>query len=423
MNPIKRMIKQIVPESALAPILPYYHRALAEFGAFAYQYPSRKLLVIGVTGTKGKSSTTEMINVILEEAGYKTAIINSIRFKIGDSSRPNLLRMSMPGRLFIPKFLDDAVSAGCTAAIIEMTSEGSRQSRHRGIDMDALVFTNLAPEHIESHGSYEAYAAAKLEIGRQLVRSVKRPRIMVANADDTASPQFLTLPVDQSIPFSLGGAQPYQSDEKGGFFTFEGQKIAVHISGDFSLRNALAAATVTRALGVTAQVIAAGLDKLCMIPGRAERIDAGQPYDVVVDYAHTPDSLQALYDAYKGKRRICVLGSTGGGRDTWKRPVMGEIADTNCDQVILTNEDPYDEDPEMIVRQLAKGCKREPTVIMDRRSAIAHALSLAGANDAVLITGKGTDPNICGPNGTKIPWSDAAVAREEIAKLSPVTSQ
>ena len=397
-------------------VLVPYHFLLPYLGALMYRYPSRRLLVIAVTGTKGKSSVTEMINAILEEAGYTTALLNSIRFKIAGRSEPNLLRMSMPGRFFVQRFLRQAVSAGCTAAILEMTSEGARQHRHRGIALDALVFTNLAPEHIESHGSYEAYADAKFSIGKALVRSPKRPRIMVANADDPQSKRYLALPVERSIPFSLGEHE-HRSDERGGTLRFEEGDITLRLPGDFSLRNALAAASLARALDIPLETIVRALAKIVTIPGRAERIDAGQDFTVVVDYAHTPDSLQALYDAYADVRKVCVLGNTGGGRDTWKRPVMGRIADTACDEVILTNEDPYDEDPRKIVEQMTTEMRRAPTIIMDRRLAIREALARAHSGDAVLITGKGTDPCICVERGNKIPWSDARVAREEIERL------
>jgi len=417
MPAIKQWIQASVPEPLLRRLLSAYHFSLAWLGAVLYGYPSRSMLVVGVTGTKGKSSVTEMVNAMLEEAGYKTALVNSIRFKLGERSERNLTRMSMPGRFFIQEFLHDASKAGCTAAVLEMTSEGARQARHRFLDLDALVFTNLAPEHIESHGSYESYADAKFEIGRQLVRSRKRPRIVVANADDRESTRYLTLGVEHALPFTLQDGKPYAADEHGGFFTFEETKIAVHLPGEFSLGNALAAATVARALGVRAPEIAHALDRLKGIPGRAERIEAGQDFAVVVDYAHTPDSLSALYDAYGALRKVCVLGATGGGRDTWKRPVMGRIAGERCDAVILTNEDPYDEDPRQIVDDLARACGKKAEVILDRRAAIRRALELARAGDAVLITGKGTDPNIAGPRGERTPWSDAAVAREELEKL------
>ena len=423
MHTLKEKIRTTIPPPILEALLTAYHFTLAHLGAILYNHPSRKLLVIAVTGTKGKSSTTEMVNAILEEAGYRTAVLNSIRFKVDHESETNLSRMSMPGRFFIQKFLSRAVRTGCNAAVLEMTSEGARQYRHRGVELDALIFTNLAPEHIESHGSFEAYANAKFEIGRQLARSRKRPRIIVANADDRESPRYLTLSVEEQLPFTLSANVPFESTDHGGHFQFEGTDIAIKLPGDFSLENALAAATLARALHIQTPTIAHALLKLDRIPGRAERIEEGQDFTVVVDYAHTPDSLQALYTAYMSptpldtkRTLICVLGSTGGGRDLWKRPVMGSIADTNCNQVILTNEDPYDEDPRSIIDGLARGMQRTPQIIMDRREAIAHAIALAKTGDAVLITGKGTDPCICGPRGSKIPWSDAQVVREELKR-------
>lgn len=412
LSSLKYTLHRIIPPSVFSA----YHFVLAIIAAVVYGFPSRDLIVVGVTGTKGKSSTLEFLNVIFEAAGHKTALASSIRFKLGDKSRPNLSRMTMAGRFALQKFLSDAAHAGCTIAFIEMSSEGARQHRHRGIALDAFIFTNLSPEHIESHGSLEAYANAKFELGKQLTRSKKRPRFMVANADDAQSPRYLTLSVEHALPFSLTSATPYSTTDAGGSFTFE--KTTIHITqpGEFSLKNALAAATLARAMGIDVETIARGLSSLKKIPGRAERIEAGQDFLVIVDYAHTPDSLQAIYDAYKGHRRICILGSTGGGRDMWKRPVMGSIADTTCDRVILTNEDPYDEDPRAIIEGIARGIKKQiPEIIMDRREAIRKALSFAKAGDAVIITGKGTDPCICGPRGAKIPWSDADVSREELA--------
>ncbi|MEK7628483.1 MAG: UDP-N-acetylmuramyl-tripeptide synthetase [Patescibacteria group bacterium] len=395
-------------------VIHFYHWFLAFVSALFLLFPSKRLIVIGVTGTKGKTSTTEFINAIFEAAGYTTALSNTIRMKVGPDSKQNTRRMSMPGRFTLQMFIAKAADAGCQVLVMEMTSEGARQHRHRFIDIDALVFTNLSPEHIESHGSFEAYANAKMDIGRALVRSPKRPRIMVANAEDAFGAQFLSLPVDMPAPFSLAQVTPYHADSNGGTFTFNNKKILVHLPGDFSLRNAVAAAVVAHAFGIQADVIARGIDQVTEIPGRAQEIKAGQDFSAVVDYAHTPDSLSALYDAYAPKRLICVLGNTGGGRDIWKRPKMGEVADTRCAEVILTNEDPYDEDPASILQSMASGMKRTPTVILDRRAAIREALHRANPGDAVLITGKGTDPSIRGAGGTSIPWSDAVVVAEEL---------
>ena len=421
---IKETLKKIVPR----PLIGAYHFALAYLAAALYRFPSKKLIVIAVTGTKGKSSVTEMINAILEEAGHTTALLNSIRFKIGEESERNLSRMSMPGRFFIQHFLHQAVKRGCTAAVLEMTSEGAVQYRHRAIELNALVFTNLAPEHIERHGSYAAYSNAKFEIGKQLVRSKKRPRIMAANADDAQAVRYLALPVEKKVGFSLGQHESH-ADERGGRFVFDDKAIFISLPGEFSLKNALAATSVAHALDIPTSTIVQALAKIKTIPGRAERIEEGQSFTVVVDYAHTPDSLQALYDAYSTSRKICVLGNTGGGRDTWKRPVMGEIADKMCEGVFLTNEDPYDEDPRSIVEEMTKGMsagggsasggKRSKLhIIMDRREAIREALKMAKPGDAVLISGKGTDPCICVENGKKIPWNDAEVVRDELKRLT-----
>lgn len=428
----KELIRKIVPSPILARALSAHHFALAALAALVCGFPSSKLTVIGVTGTKGKSSTIEFLDSIFEAAGHKTALLNSIRIKIDAESEKNTVGRSMPGRFFIQRFLERAVEADCTVAIIEMTSEGARQHRHRFIELDALVFTNLAPEHIESHGSLEAYADAKFELAKQLTRSRKRPRYMIANAADTESPRYLTLPIEHPLPFSLE-SMPWEADEAGGTLTFEGTRMHIRLPGRFSLLNAVAAATTARAMGIEVRDIATGLDAVRLIPGRAERIEAGQDFVVVVDYAHTPDSLQAILDSYGTRKKICVLGSAGGGRDIWKRPLMGEIAEKNCAHVILTNDDPYDEDPRSIVEAIERGMTRDShEIILDRREAIRRAIEIAlkmatesrpldaarGDQNgiAVLITGKGIDP-MYGRGGKKIPWSDAAVAREEIAAL------
>ncbi|OHB18811.1 MAG: hypothetical protein A2854_03030 [Parcubacteria group bacterium RIFCSPHIGHO2_01_FULL_56_18] len=407
-------LKDLVPP----PIRTGYHFCMSFLAALLEGFPSRHIVVVGVTGTKGKSSTLEYLNAIFEAVGWRTALLGTIRTKVGDESRLNLTRMTMPGRFSVQNFLREAVEKKCQIAFIEMTSEGARQYRHRFIELDALLFINLAPEHIESHGSLAAYSDAKFELGTQLARSKKRPRYMIANADDRESGRYLTLSVEHTVPCSLEGAKPWKAGESGGSFTFDGQEITVQLPGEFSLKNALVAATLARAMGIPTARIANGIGSLERVAGRAEEIKEGQSFIVVVDYAHTPDSLRAIYAAYPTRRKICVLGSTGGGRDMWKRPVMGGIAEEMCETVILTNEDPYDEDPGSITSMIASGMKtKQPKIIMDRREAIRHALSLARAGDAVIITGKGTDPTVQGPRGTSIPWNDAEVTREEIRNL------
>lgn len=415
-----RRVERWIPKRAYRFFQPGYHFLLALAGAVLYRFPARKLTVILVTGTKGKTSTAELLNNILEANGATTALLGTLRFKVGARNERNLRKMTIPGRLFVQKFLRNAVDSGCTHAVLEMTSEGARQFRHCFLDMDALIFTNLAPEHIESHGSYENYRDAKLAIARALSRSTKPRRLMIANADDKEGERFLAIPNVMPIPFRLHDGDPVSADDTHITLTWRGTRVNASLPGLFNAYNIIAAAACAEAFGVTPNIVAAGVARTERIEGRMERIEAGQTFPVIVDYAHTPDSLEAVYNTFPEHEKICVLGNTGGGRDTWKRPIMGQIADTHCAHVILTNEDPYDEDPQKILEDMRSGfTQHTPEIIIDRRSAIARAFAIAAEtkNPAVLITGKGTDPFIMGPNGTKLSWDDREVAREELLKM------
>jgi UDP-N-acetylmuramoyl-L-alanyl-D-glutamate--2,6-diaminopimelate ligase len=417
METILRIIRKIIPTPVFNFLQPKYHLTLSFLAALWYRFPSRKIAVIGVTGTKGKSSTVELINAILEEAGYKTALSNTIRFKIDDISSDNLFKMSMPGRFYIQNLLHKAVKKGCKYFIVEMTSQGAILHRHKFINLDAFVFTNISPEHIEAHGSYDNYLDAKLSLAKLLGKSKKKDRLLVVNGDDPESQKFLECKYDRAVKYSLKDAEPYEVKKRGISMTYDGVQINSPLSGLFNIYNILSAITVTINKGIEIHTIKRALDKFSGIPGRVERIEAGQDFDVIVDYAHTKDSLEKLYQVFQSQRSICVLGGTGGGRDRWKREEMGRIADTYCEEIILTDEDPYDEDPKQIVDDVAKGINSQiPTIIMDRREAIREAIKRAKAGDVILITGKGTDPYIMGPNGSKITWSDARIAREEIEK-------
>jgi UDP-N-acetylmuramoyl-L-alanyl-D-glutamate--2,6-diaminopimelate ligase len=417
-------LKNIVPRSVLELIRPPYHLALAYAASIFYKHPSRDIMVIAVTGTKGKSTVTELITRILETNGHKVASLSTIQFKIGDDKKRNLYKMTMPGRFFVQKFLRDAVDAGCTHAVVEMTSEGAKQFRHRFIEIDALVFTNLSPEHIESHGSFANYKAAKLSLAARVADSGKQPRYLVANVDDEHGHDFLAFKVEHRLPYSLNDMSLYSLHRDSVSLVFGDITIRVPLIGLFNVYNILAAITLTRALGVSFLTIDKALRDIPPIAGRVERFStpktATKQITAIVDYAHTPDSLEKLYQAFPGAAKICVLGNTGGGRDTWKRPEMGTIANTYCDQIILTNEDPYDENPRKIVEDMAKGIadKNKLEIIMDRRLAIKRAFEIAPEGSYVLISGKGTDPYIMGPLGSKQPWSDAEVVKEELALLS-----
>ena len=418
MERLRTVLRPLIPTPLFRVLQPSYHYLLALLGALRYGFPSRQLIVVGVTGTKGKSSVVEILNAILEEAGHKTALANTIRFKIGAKSSPNQHKMTMPGRLFQQQFLARAAGAGCDYALLEMTSEGVQQSRHRFIFLNALIFTNLTPEHIESHGSYEEYVGAKLKLRDLLALSPKRNKAIAVNTDSRHAKDFLKIKGVKKLPYTLSDAEPYNTRGNGIDLTIDGVYMHSPLLGVTNIYNILAAATFAKSRGIDATTIKRAVEKLSLIPGRGERIDVGQSFEVVVDYAHTPESLELLYQTFPHKGKVCVLGNTGGGRDKWKRPKMGVVADQYCRDVILTNEDPYDEDPREIIETMAKGMVRhDPQIIVDRRKAIWTALSLAGEGDVVLITGKGTDPFIMGPRGERTPWSDAAVAREELTRI------
>ena len=419
-------LKQLIPKPVGDWLRPTYHFALAFLGAVRYRFPSRDLTVIAVTGTKGKSTVVEIVAALLGGAGHSTASLSTIQFKIGDQVRPNRYKMTTPGRFFVQRFLREAVDTGCTYAVIELTSEGAKQHRHRFIHLDALIFTNLSPEHIESHGSFEKYKQAKLSIANQLERSPKRPRTIVANVDNEHGADFLRTPVEQQLPYSLSDLKLHTLHKDGVSLVFDvGEEeitIRVPLVGQFNVYNALAAITLARQLGISWQTIEKTLRHLPPVRGRVEQFasppGADKHITAVVDYAHTPDSLEALYTAYKDVPKVCVLGNTGGGRDTWKRPEMAAIAEQYCQHIILTNEDPYDEDPQRIIDDMVSGIenKDKVTVIMDRRAAIKAALDQATDGDYVLVSGKGTDPYIMGPADSKEPWSDAAVVQELLEK-------
>ena len=399
---MKDFLKKILPNF----ILSFYHFILPFLGALIYGFPSKKLILIGVTGTNGKTTTTEMIREIFEKAGKKIALLNSVRFKIGDKEEINKLRMTMPGRFFIQRFLKRAVKEGCEFAILEVTSEGIKQHRHRFLNFKVAVFTNLAPEHIEAHGSFEKYREAK----EKFFQATKE--IHVINVEDKNSDYFLKFPAKRKITYGL----------KKGDINLENTKIKLKIPGRFNIYNALAAISVAISQGIDKDFAIKVLEDFKGVSGRMEEV-ISKPFRVIVDYAFTPNALEKVYQTLRtsnfqlpNSKLICVLGACGGGRDKWKRPVLGQLAAKYCDEVIVTNEDPYDEDPWQIIEQVASGTKGKARKILDRREAIRTALKLAKEGDIVIITGKGCEPSIC-VKGKKIPWDDRKVVKEEFEKI------
>jgi len=405
---MKNLIRKLVPSFLIG----WYHFSLAFLGTLIFRFPSRKLKVIGVTGTNGKTTTIEMISKILEAAGNKVASLSSIKFKIGNREWTNTLKMTMPGRFKLQRFLRQAVNSGCKYVVLEVTSEGIKQYRHKFIDFDAAVFTNLSPEHIESHGSFENYRAAK----GKLFQAAKN--IHVINIDDENREYFLQFPAEKKYTYGLNQGDINSKD----------LKLNLQLIGNFNIYNALAAICVGVSQGVNLEICKKVLEEVRGIPGRMEEV-ISEPFKVFVDYAFTPNALEKVYQTLTNlkpktynlqPKLICVLGACGGGRDKWKRPVLGKIAAEYCDEIIITNEDPYDENPMDIINQVAEGVGQRAKKILDRREAIKRALCVTklSTTSIVVITGKGCEPWICVAGGKKIPWDDREIVREEFKKLS-----
>jgi len=430
---VLQALRRFVPEF----LKNWYHFFLGLISAVFYGFPSRKLKVIGITGTNGKTTTVELTEKIFEEAGYKIASISSIKFKIGEKVKENLLRITMPGRFFLQRFLKRALNTGCKYVILEVTSEGIKQHRQRFIDFDVAAFINLTPEHIESHGSFEDYKKAKGKLFKQ------SKKVSVVNLDDAYADYFLKFPAAEKYGYKIESktqnpklknlkiieAKNCKVAHKGISFNVNEVNFNLKLLGGFNIYNALAAISVASSQEIDLKTCKRALEKVEGMPGRME-IVIDKPFKVIVDYAFTPNALKQVYKTirrgFSPKKMICVFGACGGGRDKWKRPVLGKIAARFCDEIILTNEDPFDEEPMGIIEQIASGVenisKNQPKStlykIQDRKEAINKALNFAKSEDVVVITGKGCEPSICLAGGKEIPWDDRKVVREEFKKVA-----
>ena len=425
---IKAQLRQLAPRSLLG----VYHAVASYLVALVYGFPARKLIVVGVTGTKGKTTTCAMIHHLLSSTGYKTGLISTAQFKIGEKQWLNDLKMTMPGRGALQRLFRDMVHAGCTHVVVETSSEGLAQWRHLGIPYQVAVFTNMAPEHIEAHGSFAAYRAAKARLFKACAR---HGGTSVVNLDDTEAGYFLQLNPGRTIGYTMTGKNLAQAEvlsaselhENATTVHFRVNDVVTElpVGGTFNVANALASLGAAKALGIKLESATQSLASFPGTPGRLEFISAGQPFRVVVDYAHTPESLQALYKTLSATSSlIAVLGSCGGGRDKAKRPVLGKLAGEHARAVFVTDEDPYDEDPCSIMDAVAVGVREvgkkdgvDLWIEPDRRSAIRRAFGLAKPGDTVVITGKGSEQWLCAAGGKMIPWDDRNVVREELLKL------
>jgi len=435
MGKIKQIIRKLVPRS----IFFWYYFAWAALGVVLYRFPSNKLVVIGVTGTNGKTTTVNAVHWLLQNNGIRSGLVSTANFKIGNKEWVNKTKNTMLGRFTLQKTLRRMVKNKCRVAVVEVSSEGIIAHRALGINFDILIFTNLTPEHIEAHGGFEKYKKAKQKIFVNLHRSKKKelgfaPAILrksiIANIDDEHAEDFLKFRADQKIGFGINKKDSLfatkviksfdvEQSKKGITFFLdifdENIKIESSLLSSINVYNLLAAASVGWIFGMSSEEIKKGLESFCGVAGRMEKISSRKGFDVIIDYALTPDSLQDLYknirSLYKGKI-IAVLGSCGGGRDKKKRPIIGQIVSGYADYSIITNEDPYFEDPYQIASQIVDGYKKngkeednDYEIIINRDQAIEKALLMAEGGGVVVITGKGSEVGM-NVNGKILPFSD-----------------
>jgi len=428
---MKKFIKKFIGQRH--PIMLFYHKMKGVLALWRYGNPSKKMKVIGVTGTNGKTTSVNLIADLLEQAGFKVGLLSTVRYKIGDAVWSNRNKMTTSSPFEVQKMLRRMADEDCDYAIVEVTSHAMDQNRVYGVNFDVVAITNLTGDHIEYHGSFEEYKKAKGKLFANLYASKRKKDVqktMILNADDEYFEYFNDFQADQQFTFGLkeGAVKAVNIDLRADKTLFElkipndSVQIEMQMLGKFNVYNTLLAISVAISQGVSLEAIAHAMKIIKPVGGRFEPVNVGQDFSVVVDYAHTADALENLCAMFKpltkGKM-IVVFGATGGGRDKRKRPKMGEAADKYADIIILTDDDPYNEDRWGIIQDVAAGIKREEGEtlykIIDRTDAVHMALSLAEAGDSVLIAGKGGEEVIV-IGDEKIPYDDRNVVKHYLSE-------
>ena len=444
-RPVRRLRSSTtpLPDSDLPQLVVDDTRAaLATAAAWWYRDPSAELAVVGITGTDGKTTTSFLATAALEAAGVRTGMTGTAETRIGGVQAANEAHATTPEAPELQRALRAMHVAGDAAAVIETTSHGLALNRVDAIDYDVAILTNLTHEHLELHGTWEAYRDAKLKLFEKLARPsggpgtakpLAWPATGIVNADDASAGAFIGVAQEAGARVLTYGTDPaadvratrVEEDQQRLRIAYEAPSGAatVHLRlvGRFNVHNALAVVALGEAVGLDPAAVREGLASVPVVPGRMERVEAGQPFGVIVDFAHSPASLQTVLDllaplaASSGGGLIAVFGSAG-ERDTAKRPLMGRIAGERARIVVVTDEDPRGEDREAILDEIARGAEatgkrrgHDLLVIADRREAIEAAIERARPGDIVLLAGKGHEQSILGPDGPR-PWNERAEA-------------
>ncbi len=392
-------------------------KAAVEF----YDHPSHELKVAGVTGTNGKTTTCFLLFAILAAAGRRPGLLGTIESRVGGERRPAL--RTTPEAIDVQRTLREMIEAGDQSCAMEATSHGAELGRLAGVRFSALAFTNLSRDHLDFHGTLEQYFEAK----RSLFVTEEPPPAAL-NTDDPhgrrLAIELRALGHERVITFGFDPEADIHAEElelsrDGTQLTAAGIPLRPRLLGRFNVENVLAAVAVARLLDLPDEAIARGVESVRGIPGRFEVVEEGQPFSVIVDYAHTPDSLEtALRTARElaTGRVICVFGA-GGDRDHGKRPLMGAVAAGSADVVIVTSDNPRSEDPRRIVDEITRGLDTDVEVELDRKRAIERAIETARAGDVVLLAGKGHEQGQ-EVAGQVLPFDDREIARQVLRRLA-----
>ncbi len=431
--------------------------ALAWLAAAWHRFPSRDLVMIGVTGTDGKTTTTNLIYHVLQAAGLRAGMLSTIKASLGELEKPLALHVTTPEAPVVQGYLRQMVDEGLTHCVLETTSHGLAQHRVDAIDFDVAVVTNISHEHLDYHGDYEAYLSAKARLFSGLTQEqwagesgntfkATIDKTMILNADDSSYERFMNIQVERTLSYGLIDRPDisardisYSADNTQFQLYIPAEKVSVSphavkeatyqtigvtasLVGEFNLYNMLAAAAVGYALRISLNDCRQGLESIQILTGRMEPVDRGQEFQVIVDFAHTPGALeQAILAARRmTEGRIITVFGSAGKRDVAKRRLMAEVAARDADLAILTAEDPRTESLDDILNSMAAGCRSQGGVegstfwrVPDRGQAIFQALTLARSDDLVLICGKGHEQSMC--FGTiEYPWDDLKATRKAL---------
>ena len=415
------------------------HEALAYLAAAYYHYPARKITVIGITGTEGKTTTANLIFQIMKEAGLQTGMISSVDAVIGEQVLDTGFHVTTPDAPDVQRYLAMMVANGITHVILEATSHGLAQKRVEACEFDIAVITNITHEHLDYHGSMDAYRASKARLFTSLERTVSKPHgnphLAVLNRDDSSFEYLSTLTSVTKISYGKHPdadirAEQIRSDPGGIYFEVEGPAfhfpVESFLIGEYNISNILAAVSTTAVgLQIEPQIVQKGVKALTAIPGRMERIALGQDFMAIVDFAHTPNSLRWTLETARQltRGRVIALFGSAGLRDRLKRRMMAEISARLADLTILTAEDPRSESLDDILSEMAAGAQAQGGIenqtfwrIPDRREAMRFTLRQAKPGDLVIACGKGHEQSMCFGN-IEYPWDDRVAMRAALSEL------